>query len=297
VVLIAMFLGPLVYILEEGPREDWFNSTIITAVALFSLISGILMVWRELSAAHPVVDIRAFADRNFLIGCLLSFALGIAVYGSIYLLPVILSTVRGFNSLQIGVIMIVIGAFQLVSGPVAGQLEKRMEPRVMMALGFALYAAAFWMYSGIDANVGFSQLFWPQMFHGAAIVICFLPMAAIALGTLPLNEVQNASGLFNLMRNLGGAIGLAAINTIIYGRYDLHRDRLGETITAARLPVSEAVAAAGEGERESLASLKLLLQLVEREARVMTYNDVWLVMCATMAAGVLLIFFVRKVAH
>jgi DHA2 family multidrug resistance protein len=297
VILIAMFLGPLVYILEEGPREDWFNSTIITAVALFSLISGILMVWRELSAAHPVVDIRAFADRNFLIGCLLSFALGIAVYGSIYLLPVILSTVRGFNSLQIGVIMIVIGAFQLVSGPVAGQLEKRMEPRVMMALGFALYAAAFWMYSGIDANVGFSQLFWPQMFHGAAIVICFLPMAAIALGTLPLNEVQNASGLFNLMRNLGGAIGLAAINTIIYGRYDLHRDRLGETITAARLPVSEAVAAAGEGERESLASLKLLLQLVEREARVMTYNDVWLVMCATMAAGVLLIFFVRKVAH
>ena len=135
------------------------------------------------------------------------------------------------------------------------------------------------------------------MLHGIAIVICFLPMTAITLGTLPLNEVQNASGLYNLMRNLGDAIGLAAINTIIYGRYDLHRDRLGEAITTARIPVSEAMAAAGEGDRESLTGLSMLLQLVEREARVMTYNDVWLVMCGTMAAGVLLIVFVRKVAH
>jgi MFS transporter, DHA2 family, multidrug resistance protein len=297
VVLIALFLGPLVFILEEGPREDWFNSSTISVMAVISVVSGILLVWRELSAAHPVVDIRAFGDRNFLIGCLLSFALGIAIYGSIYLLPVILSTVRGFNSLQIGIMMIVIGAFQFISGPIAGQLEKRMDPRLMMALGLAMYVAAFWLYSNMTAEAGFAQLFLPQMLHGMAIVISFLPITAIALGTLPPSEIQNASGLYNLMRNLGGAIGLAAINTIIAGRYDLHRDRLGETITVARIPVSEAIGAAGEDEGAAAAGLRMLVQLVEREARVMTYNDVWLVMAATIAAGLLLIPLVRKVAH
>jgi len=300
VILIALFLGPLVYVLEEGPREDWFNSPTIASVAIISIVSGILLVWRELSAAHPVVDIRAFGNRNFLIGCLMSFAFGIAIYGSIYLLPVILSTVRGYNSLQIGIAMIVIGAFQFISGPVAGQLEKRMEPRLMIALGLALYAAAFWLYSTVTAEVGFAQLFLPQMLHGIAIVITFLPMTAITLGTLPPQEIQNASGLFNLMRNLGGAIGLAVINTIIGGRYDLHRSRLAESITTARIPVSETMAAAGEGfgegDGEALASLRMLLQLVEREALVMTYNDVWLIMAATIACGLLLLPFVRKVA-
>jgi len=125
-------------------------------------------------------------------------------------------------------------------------------------------------------------------------------MTAITLGTLPPQEIQNASGLFNLMRNLGGAIGLAVINTIIGGRYDLHRSRLAESITTARIPVSETMAAAGEGfgegDGEALASLRMLLQLVEREALVMTYNDVWLIMAATIACGLLLLPFVRKVA-
>ena len=297
VILIAMFLGPLVFVLEEGPREDWFASSTITVVAIISVVSGVLMVWRELSAAHPVVDIRAFLDRNFLIGCILSFALGIAIYGSIYLLPVILSTVRGFNSLQIGIMMIVIGAFQFISGPIAGQLEKRMDGRLMMALGLSMYGAAFWLYSNMTAESGFAQLFWPQMFHGMAIVISFLPITALALGTLSPTEVQNASGLYNLMRNLGGAIGLAAINTIIGERFDLHRARLAETITTARIPVSEAVAAAGEVGPEALTGLNALVQLVEREARVMTFNDVWLVMCAIMASSLLLIPFVRKVTN
>jgi len=297
VILIALFLGPMVLVLEEGPREDWFASSTIAVAAILSVVSGILLVWRELSAKHPVVDIRAFGDRNFLIGCLLSFTLGIAIYGSIYLLPVILSTVRGFNSLQIGITMIVIGAFQFISGPIAGQLEKRMDQRLMLALGISLYAAGFWLYSNTTAEIGFDQLFLPQMLHGMAIVICFLPATAIALGTLSPQEIQNASGLYNLMRNLGGAIGLAAINTIIGGRYDLHRDRLAESITMARIPVSEAITAAGEGDREALAGLKNLLHLVEREALVLTYNDVWLVMAATIASGLLLIPFVRKVAH
>ena len=250
-----------------------------------------------ISAAHPVVDIRAFRDRNFLIGCILSFGLGIALYGSIYLLPVVLSTVRGFNSLQIGIIMIVIGAFQFISGPIAGQMEKRMDQRVMLALGLCMYTAGFWLFSQSTAESGFAQLFLPQVFHGMAIVICFLPITAIALGTLSSTEVQNASGLYNLMRNLGGVIGLAGINTIIGQRNDLHRERLAETITMARIPVSEAMAAAGEGDREALINLQALVAIVEREARVMTFNDVWLVMAATIACGLLLIPFVRKVSQ
>ena len=240
VMLIALILGPLVFVLEERPRADWFNSSTTTLVTAISVVSGVLMVWRELSAAHPVVDRRAFRDRNFLIGCILSFALGIALYGSIYLRRVILSTVRESYSLQIGLIMIVVGAFQFISGPIASQLEKRIDQRLMLALGLSLYAGGFWMFSNGTAETGFAHLFWPQMFHSMAIVISFLPITTIALGTLSLKEIQTASGLYYLMRNLGGAIGLAGINTLIGGRVNLHRERLAETITISRLPVSEA---------------------------------------------------------
>lgn len=305
VALIALFLGPLVYVLEEGPREDWFNSSSITVFALISLVSCILMVWRELSAQHPVVDLRAFRDRNFLIGCMLSFAIGIGLYGSTYMLPVILATVRGFNSLQIGTIMIVTGSCQFISGPIAGQVAKRIDQRLMLALGLSVLATGLWLFSHTTADVDFGQLFWPQVLRGVSIMFCFLPITAIALGTLPRNEIQNASGLYNLMRNLGGAIGLAGINTFMASQFDLHRERLAEVVTMARIPVNEALSAtdaiaqsAGmDQERGALAGLNLIANFVAREARVMTYNDIWLLMAGAIAAGLLLMPFVRRVAR
>ena len=236
---MALFLGSLEYVLEEGPRDDWFQDDLIFALAVVSLAAAALFFWRVLTYRRPIVDIRAFADRNFALGSLYSFIIGIGLYGSVYLLPLFLARVRGLNSLQIGLIMIVTGSAQFLSAPVAGALSKKLDLRVMLVFGLSLFALGLWLNSFLTAESGFVELFLPQAVRGFALMFCFIPINTLALGTLPPEKLNNASGLYNLMRNLGGAIGLAALNTVLIDRLQLHWARLGEAINLAR-PVVQA---------------------------------------------------------
>ncbi len=305
IVLTAVFLGSLEYVLEEGPGKDWFDSRLILAFTAVTVASGVLFLWRELRCEHPVVDLRAFRDRNFTIGCLFSFVIGVGLYGAVYLMPLFLSSVRGYNSLQIGWVMMVTGAFQFISGPIAGALEKRLDLRLMLVLGFGLFALGLWLNGRMTAEAGFAELFLPQAVRGIAIMLCFLPITTIALGRLPPAEVNNASGLYNLMRNLGGAIGLATIDTVFDSRYDLHFERLSEAVTAARAGVPELLGNLSaylqtmllDAARADAAALKLILGLTRREALVLTYNDVFMLMASAFVLSLLLTPLLRKVGH
>ncbi len=305
ILLVAVFLGTLEYILEEGPGEDWFESPLIRDLALVSLLAGVAFVWRELTAAHPVVDLYAFRDRNFALGCLFSFVVGIGLYGSVYLLPLFLASVRGYNALQIGTVMIVTGTFQFLSGPVAGLLEKKLDGRLVLALGFLAFGTGLWLNGHLTHEAGFAELFWPQALRGFAIMFCFLPMTQIALGRLPPGEVGNASGLYNLMRNLGGAIGLAAIDTLLDRRIDFHVDHLRAALDPARAVVAERFAGLqawladtlADPERIPRVGLVLLRRLIQREALVLAFDDVFLAMAAVFFLGLLLMPLVRRVGH
>ncbi|MEI6558882.1 MAG: DHA2 family efflux MFS transporter permease subunit [Rhodospirillaceae bacterium] len=288
---MALFLGSLEYVVEEGPRHEWLEDRAILSFAAVMVIAGVLFFWRVLVARNPIVELRAFTDRNFAFGCVYSFILGVGLYGSVYLMPLFLAQVRGLNSLQIGEIMVVTGAFQFLSAPLAGALSKHMDLRLMMACGFGLFAVGLWQNGQLTAESDFNELFLPQALRGVSLMLCFIPINTLSLGRLPRDKLKNASGLYNLMRNLGGAIGLAAINTLVLHQAALHFNRLGDQINLARPVVQDLVAglsarfdALGLANADG-AAMAMLAQLVKRETLVLTYGDCLIVMAGVFLFG------------
>jgi DHA2 family multidrug resistance protein len=284
---MAGFLGALEYVLEEGPRNEWFDDSTITLVALVSALSAIVFFVRIFTAREPIVDLRAFANRNFAVGSLFSFVLGIGLYGLTYLYPVYLAQIRGYDALMIGDTMFVSGLAMFLSAPIAGQLSQRFDPRYMLIGGFVLFAIGTWQMTYVTKDWDFSELLWPQIFRGIGLMFSIVPVTNTALGTLPPERVKNASGLFNLMRNLGGAIGLATINTVFNDRMDLHLVRLHEMVTWSREPANETLARLTShftGSDAQLMALKQLTGMVRQQAAVMSYADVFFVLTLLFVA-------------
>jgi DHA2 family multidrug resistance protein len=303
VTLVAVFLGSLQYMLEEGPRNDWFEDPTIVLYTVVTVLSGLAFIWRELTAEHPVVDLKAFADRNFSVGCLYSFIIGVGLYGSVFLVPLYLGRVRGYSALEIGVTMMVVGLFQFLSAPLAGMAASRMDLRAMLAFGLTLFGLGLWMNAELTSEWGYWEMFLPQAVRGLSLMFCFVPINAVALGHLSPDKVQNASGLYNLMRNLGGAIGLAAITTVLTDRTALHYARLAESVNPARGWVTGTLdGLAGRlepvlGWTADQAALRMVSNLARREAMTMAFGDCLMLMAGVFAFGLLVMPLLHKVRH
>ena len=280
-VSMAAFLGALEYILEEGPSKDWFESEAITYATIVSAAGAIAFFWRVTRARNPIVDLTAFHDRNFWSGCALSFILGIGLYGLTYIYPVYLAVVRGYSPLMIGNTMFVTGVCQFIMAPVSGKLMTKIDPRWMIAVGFVGFGAGTWMSSSVTADWDFWELFVPQILRGFSLMLCMVPINNLALGTMSPDRVKNASGLFNLTRNLGGAFGLALINTLLDKRMDLHLERLRKSVVWGRVAADEPLAAltqalASRGSDAALAATRVIAMKVRLQAEVMALGDVFL---------------------
>jgi MFS transporter, DHA2 family, multidrug resistance protein len=212
--LMAVALASLEIGLKQAPHDGWL-SPLCGGLFLLSAAAGAVFVARTLRAAHPVIELSTLKARSFAIGCALSFCLGVGLFGSVYLMPVFLAFVRHHNAFEIGTIMLVTGTSQLVAAPIAGTLESRLDPRLLSAAGFGLFALGLGCSAFQSRVADFDEMFWPQVLRGVAIMFCLLPPTRLALGALAPEQVPDASGLFNLMRNLGGAIGIALIDTIL----------------------------------------------------------------------------------
>jgi len=301
--LLAMagFLGALEFVLEEGPRNDWLQDGAITYAAIFSALSAVVFFYRAFTAHVPIVDLRAFSNRNFAIGSMFSFVLGIGLYGLTYLYPVYLAQVRGYNSLMIGETMFVSGITMFVSAPVVGRLVTKFDPRFVLMAGFLLFAVGTLEMHYVTKDWDFWELFWPQIFRGVGLMFAMVPVTNAALGTLPPDRVKNASGLFNLTRNLGGAIGLAAINTILNDRMDLHLARLHDAANWARSPATEMLANLTArfhdfGSNASAMALKQMSLMARREATVMSFSDLFLLLTILFVGLAALVIVMKRPA-
>ena len=278
--LMALGLAALEIGLKEAPQRGWLSPYVIGLFAI-AIASGLSFIRRTLGAPSPVVDLRNFSDRNFAIGCALSFVLGVGLFGSVYLMPVFLAFVRGHHALSIGVIMLVTGAAQLATAPIAVAMEQRMDARLLTAAGFLTFAAGLGLSAFQTPTTDFAAMFWPQVLRGGAIMFCLLPPTRLALGQLAPQAVPDASGLFNLMRNLGGAIGLALIDTIIYGRAPTHAKAITaslgagdvETAKAVGIPIRVFLSHAGAPLDASAAAL--LSPMIEQLAMTRAINEAW----------------------
>ncbi|WP_186393446.1 MULTISPECIES: DHA2 family efflux MFS transporter permease subunit [unclassified Pannonibacter] len=296
---MAVFLGSLEYVLEEGTNDDWFQSE---HIVLFSVLSGaaaLLFFYRAFTVDEPVADLRAFGNKNFAMGSLFSFVMGIGLYGLTYLYPVYLSGIRGYTALQIGETMFVSGLAMFLTAPIAGRLMSVLDPRVMMGIGFGGFALGTYLVTGLTQDWDFYELLLPQILRGCSLMLCMVPINNIALGMLPPQMIKNASGLFNLTRNLGGAVGLALINSFLTERRDFHYERLAESVNGAREPVQETMsmltqAYAPLGDAGPTAALNAVKGMVTQQAFIMSFIDMFMLLTLLFICLLAAIFFVEK---
>jgi DHA2 family multidrug resistance protein len=298
--LIAMagFLGAMEYVLEDGPRYDWFQDDTIRLLGGLSLLSAVVFFVRAFTVEQPIVDLRAFDDRNFAIGSLLAALVGVGLYGLTLVYPLYLGRVRGYNALMIGETMFVSGVAMFLTAPLVGRLINKVDPRFMIVVGSLIFALGTWRMTVMTTDWDFWELFWPQVCRGVGMMTTMIPVQNVALGTLPLDRVKNAAGLFNLMRNLGGAIGLAGINTILNDRTDLHLARLHERLTWAHQPALERLdqmsqRMQGSSDAADMALMQLM-QLTHQQGLVMAFADVFLLMTVAYVALAALAFLLHK---
>lgn len=294
---MALALGLIEYVLEEGPGDDWFDEPTITIFSVVAVISLAWFVQRTLTVSNPIVDLAAYKNRNFLFGSLASLSMGAMLYGLVYILPLFLARVRGFNSLQIGETLFVTGAAMFLSAPAAAMASRALDPRIVAAGGVFLAAGSTYALSFLTSDWGYWQLYWPQAARGAGLMFAMAPLNVIALGTLTPLQVRSASGLFNVMRNLGGAFGLAIINTALTDRAAYHARVLADNLDPGRAIVAErisslAAALASKGVADPAgAAMQTLSKIVEREAAALAFADVMrIIFVISMAAAIFIAF-------
>jgi MFS transporter, DHA2 family, multidrug resistance protein len=298
---MAGFLGSLEYVLEEGPQYDWLDDTSILICAVIGAISAVLFFWRVLTAREPIVDIRAFTNRNFALGSTFSFCIGIGLYGLTYLYPRYLAEVRGYSAMMIGETMFVSGVAMFLTAPVVGRLMQKVDMRYLILAGLLLFAAGTWQMTWITREFDFYELLLPQILRGTGMMLAMVPVNNIALGTLAPQLLKNASGLFNLTRNLGGAVGLALLNTALNDRTDFHISRLQDKVNWGNATAVETLNMftrqfQGMGDA-SVMAMKQLTQIVHRQAVVMGFGDSFFLLTLFYAGLSTLVLLLSKPAN
>jgi DHA2 family multidrug resistance protein len=297
--LLALFLAGLQVVLSEAPSRGWGSPAMLTLM-LVCLGSGAITLRRSLVHPAPLVQLSAFRHRNFALGCILSFALGAGLYGATFMLPLFLGVVRHHDPFEIGLIMMVTGAAQLAAAPVATVLERRCDARLLTACGYLLLAVGLIGNGFMAPADDFWALAWQQVARGTAFMFCLLPTASLALGALPPTEVADASGLFNLMRNLGGAIGLGVIDTLIQQRVPIHVADLAERLQAGDRQAAQFVGLPLDqfsgrplGPVDQ-ATRDLVAPMVENAGLTLALNEAWLLLGGLVVLSLLGVTALRR---
>ena len=213
--LLAIGIAALQIVLDKGQEEDWFSSHFITWLAVISLVGLAAFVVRELVADHPVVDLRVFQVRTYATGVFMMTVLGYVLYGSTVLLPIFLQVLLGYPSLQAGFAMLPRGLGSFIAMPFVGILMSKVEARKLLLVGFTVAAYAMWMLGRINLNAGYWDVFWPQFIQGLSMGFLFVPLTTITHDAISKERMGNATSIFNLMRNIGGSIGIAMVTTMV----------------------------------------------------------------------------------
>jgi DHA2 family multidrug resistance protein len=294
---LAIFLGGLEYVLEEGPRHDWLGDPNIATGAWLSFVGALLFLERSFCSGGPIVRLTPFRRPTFVFACVFNLVIGFGLYSATYLVPVFLGRVRGYNSLQIGTTVVVTGVAQVLSVVIAARLSQRVDPRKVITVGLTLFAASLWLASDITVDWGFAALLAPQALRGFAIMLCIVPSVNLALTGFEGPELRAASGLFNLMRNLGGAVGIAVVNTWLADQTRIHTARMGESLGRAGSGAPDYVAGVaarlgdsfGDPAQALLAARGAFAAVVGRLALTSAFQEVFRLMAWLFLAALILV--------
>jgi DHA2 family multidrug resistance protein len=228
---MAIGLGALQTALEEGNKDDWFGSPFIVKLSVVAVIALTLFVWIELRSPHPLLNLRLLLRRNFGLGTAAAFLLGVALYGSVFILPLYLSRVQGYNSEQIGTVLAWTGLPQLLVIPLVPRLLKKVDARLLIGAGFALFAVSNFMNIYLTTDTAADQLLWPNVVRAIGQALVLAPLTSVTAAGIEPENAGSASALYNMMRNLGGAIGIAALQTFLTKREQFHSNVLDQSVS------------------------------------------------------------------
>ncbi|HKP75012.1 MAG TPA: DHA2 family efflux MFS transporter permease subunit [Longimicrobiaceae bacterium] len=302
IALLAVSVGSLQYLLEHGQREDWFDSPLIVALAVIGVLGGAVLVWRELTVRHPVIDFRVLRYRPMWVGTLLGIVMGVGLYASVFTLPVFLQGNLHMTAQQTGVLMLPGALATAVSMAMAGRLTERMDARILVAAGAGLFAVSMVMLSRITSQSGGGDFFWPLIWRGLGLGLMFVPLTTITLAPLHAEEMPQGAGLYNFFRQLGGSFGIAAIATLLTRYTAQFKAVLAEHVTTtdpgslARLnQLTQAMVARGADPFTAKQRAYLLLdRTLGAQASVIAYGRIYVLAGAIIVALIPLLLLVGR---
>lgn len=302
ILLLAVGIGSMQTVLEEGNSEDWFDSPLIITLTVATVIGLVGLVWRCLEAEHPVVDLRVLRYRSLWAGSILSVIVGIALFGALFAIPLFAQTVLGYTSQQTGMLLLPSALASGFAMPVAGRILRSLDARVALFGGSLLLILAIWLLSDLSPATGADDLFWPLIIRSFGTVLMFLPLSIATLGAIPKKDIAAASGLFSLTRQLGGSIGVALLTTLLSRRQAFHRGVLLERIVPSN-PLAQDRLRSLEGaflsrgstlEDAQRKALSVLDHSVGTQALVMSFTDTFAATALLIAVFLPLIFLLGK---
>jgi MFS transporter, DHA2 family, multidrug resistance protein len=243
--LLAVGVGALQILLDKGQEDDWFASIFMRVLLVLAVAGLAAFVARELSTEHPVVDLHVFRERTYSAGVFLMTVLGFVLYGSLVLLPIMLQTLLGYPSLQAGIAMAPRGIGSFLAMPVIGVLVAKAGARKLLALGLVGGSLTLYWLGELNLSAGYWDIFWPQFIQGISLGLLFVPLTTITMDPIPRERMGNATSIFNLMRNLGGSMGIAASTTLLAR----HGQAFTNTLSAHVTPYDPAARSMLEGLR------------------------------------------------
>ena len=283
--LLAVGLGCLQTVLEEGHEDDWFESRFIIAMLAIAVVGLVAFVWRELTAEKPVVDLRVLRYRSLWAGSLLSVVVGMGLYGALFAIPIFTQSILGLTPEQTGWLLLPGAVASAVTMVLASRLARTWDPRAMIVAGAGVLLVALWMLMQLTSHTGADDFFWPLIIRGAGTVLMFLPLNLATIGPIPKRDISKATGFFSLTRQLGGSVGVALLATVLADRETFHHTILIEKLVANDPNVLERVATLQHGlvargydvASAHSGALRLLAGSVDVQAAVQSFNDTfWL---------------------
>jgi MFS transporter, DHA2 family, multidrug resistance protein len=306
IVTMAIGLSALQTVLEEGNKDDWFGSPFIVKLSIIAAVALTAFLWIELTAQKPLLNLRLLLRRNFGFGMLANFLLGIALYGSVFILPVYLSRIQGYNAEQIGMVLAWTGLPQLLLIPLVPRLMKRFDPRLIISIGFALFAASNFMNIYMTNDYATDQLFWPNIVRALGQALVMAPLSAVATAGIEAENAGSASGLFNMMRNLGGAVGIAMLQTILTKREQYHSNVLMQSVsileqaTRSRIDqltqyfINHGVADHAEATHRAVIAIG---RIVQKQAFILAFSDTFYLLGAALIVALMAALLLKKPDH
>jgi len=304
--LLAVGLGCLQVTLDKGQREDWFQSAWLTKFAVTSAVALVLLVIWELHVSHPVVDLRVLRDRNLSIGTAMMFGFGSVLYGSLVLYPILTQTMLGYTAYLSGLVLSPGGVATFLFMPICGRLIGVIDPRRLIAGGFGVCSVALFMMAGFNTQVGFWTMVWPRVVLGVGLAFVFVPLTTVTFATIAKETMGNATGLYNLMRNIGGSVGIAAVTTLLARRSQFHQAVLAAHVTpynpqvyGIQQQMGAVLNATGPSQPvvAPASGLAFLYGEVQRQAAMLSVNDCFWLMAVLMAALIGGLVFLQRPSH